>query len=102
MYTYVFSLSPSRVMSVMDPLLNTGFLWRCLAAYAGIKFNDHLSNGELSASSNRSSPEQNRKNGFETPPSTQGVVDNEDVFENIESDICDTYYMQLGNANLSK
>lgn len=24
-------------MAVMDPLLNTGFLWRCLAAYAGLK-----------------------------------------------------------------
>ena len=24
-------------MAIMDPLLNTGFLWRCLAAYAGIK-----------------------------------------------------------------
>jgi hormone-sensitive lipase len=33
-----YSLSPSRLMSVMDPLLNLGILWRCLAAYCGIDF----------------------------------------------------------------
>ncbi len=26
-----YSLSPSRLLSVMDPLLNLGILWRCLA-----------------------------------------------------------------------
>ncbi|CAF1498644.1 unnamed protein product, partial [Didymodactylos carnosus] len=26
-----YSMSPSRVMAIMDPLLNAGFLWRCLA-----------------------------------------------------------------------
>ena len=30
-------MSPSRLMAIMDPLLNTGFLWRSLSAYAGIK-----------------------------------------------------------------
>ncbi len=30
-----YSISPSRLMSVMDPLLNLGVLWRCLAAYSG-------------------------------------------------------------------
>jgi len=33
-----YSLSPSRLMAVMDPLLNLGILWRCLAAYCGIDF----------------------------------------------------------------
>jgi hypothetical protein len=33
-------MSPSRLMAIMDPLLNTGFLWRCLAAYAGIRADD--------------------------------------------------------------
>jgi hypothetical protein len=33
-----YSLSPSRLLSVMDPLLNLGILWRCLAAYVGIDF----------------------------------------------------------------
>lgn len=33
-----YSLSPSRLLSVMDPLLNLGILWRCLAAYSGIDF----------------------------------------------------------------
>jgi hypothetical protein len=31
-----YSLSPSRLLSIMDPLLNYGILWRCLAAYCGI------------------------------------------------------------------
>ena len=30
-------LSPSRLMSVTEPLLNMGALWRCMAAYYGIK-----------------------------------------------------------------
>ena len=33
-----FSLSPSRILAIMDPLLNFGILWRCLAAYCGINF----------------------------------------------------------------
>jgi hypothetical protein len=33
-----YSLSPSRLLSIMDPLLNLGILWRCLAAYVGIDF----------------------------------------------------------------
>lgn len=37
-FLLTFSLSPSRLMSVMDPLLNMGILWRCLAAYCGIDF----------------------------------------------------------------
>ena len=41
------SMSPSRLMAVMDPLLNTGFLWRCLAAYAGIKGDDEEPHDEL-------------------------------------------------------
>lgn len=34
-------------MAIMDPLLNTGFLWRCLAAYAGIKADNEQPNDEL-------------------------------------------------------
>jgi len=33
-----YTISPSRLMSVMDPLLNLGVLWRCLAAYSGIDY----------------------------------------------------------------
>ena len=32
-FLLTFSLSPSRLMSLMDPLLNLGILWRCLAGY---------------------------------------------------------------------
>jgi hypothetical protein len=40
-------MSPSRLMAIMDPLLNTGFLWRCLAAYAGIKADDESPHDDL-------------------------------------------------------
>jgi hypothetical protein len=43
-----FSMSPSRLLAIMDPLLNTGFLWRCLAAYSGIKSDQELSQDEPS------------------------------------------------------
>ena len=33
-----YSLSPSRLMAVFDPMLNLGILWRCLAAYCGVDF----------------------------------------------------------------
>lgn len=37
-FLLTYSISPSRLMSIMDPLLNLGILWRCLAAYSGIDF----------------------------------------------------------------
>jgi hypothetical protein len=36
-------------MAIMDPLLNTGFLWRCLAAYAGIKSDNEPPQDEISS-----------------------------------------------------
>ncbi|CAF0754677.1 unnamed protein product [Adineta ricciae] len=42
-----YSMSPSRLMAIMDPLLNTGFLWRCLAAYAGIKADEEPAHDAL-------------------------------------------------------
>jgi hypothetical protein len=36
-------------MAIMDPLLNTGFLWRCLAAYAGIKSDNEPPHDELAS-----------------------------------------------------
>ena len=36
-------------MAIMDPLLNTGFLWRCLAAYAGIKSDTEQPQDEISS-----------------------------------------------------
>ncbi|CAF3726749.1 unnamed protein product, partial [Rotaria sp. Silwood1] len=44
-----YSLSPSRLLAIMDPLLNTSFLWRCLAAYAGIKADNKSPNDDLSS-----------------------------------------------------
>ena len=48
-------MSPSRLMAVMDPLISTGFLWRCLAAYSGIKSDDQLPRDELPATASVSS-----------------------------------------------
>ena len=52
-------------MAVMDPLLNTGFLWRCLAAYAGIKGDDEEPHDELESAtvtqSDDSASEKQRK-----------------------------------------
>jgi acetyl esterase/lipase len=31
------SLSPSRLISAMDPLINMSIMWRCLAAYYGVQ-----------------------------------------------------------------
>lgn len=39
-----YSLSPSKLLSIMDPLLNYGILWRCLAAYCGIDFKTESEN----------------------------------------------------------
>ena len=36
-------------MAIMDPLINTGFLWRCLAAYAGIKSDTKPPHDELAS-----------------------------------------------------
>jgi acetyl esterase/lipase len=37
-FLLTYSFSPSRLLSIMDPILNLGILWRCLAAYCGIDF----------------------------------------------------------------
>lgn len=57
-----FSMSPSRLMAIMDPLLNTGFLWRCLAAYAGIKVDNEPPQDELtSTKESQIKPEQQQQ-----------------------------------------
>jgi acetyl esterase/lipase len=51
-----YSLSPSRLMSVMDPLLNLGILWRCLAAYCGIDFKTETEKFKLDLNLSDTSP----------------------------------------------
>ncbi len=87
-------MSPSRLMAIMDPLLNTGFLWRCLAAYAGIKADDEpphddlesVTVADLNKSSIQSSPDQ----------MVPDLDDNKQNLKQSEYIRGDKYYSQLG------
>ena len=35
-----YSISPSRLLAILDPILNLGMLFRCLSAYAGFDFDN--------------------------------------------------------------
>ena len=37
-----YNISPSRLMSLMDPLLNSAFLWRCMVSYLGIDYKKEI------------------------------------------------------------
>ncbi|CAF3803316.1 unnamed protein product [Adineta steineri] len=99
-----YSMSPSRLMAIMDPLLNTGFLWRCLAAYAGIKADDEPPHDELESASindqNDSSIGKRRKiehsisSSGPIPSKSDSLSNNEIRPEYIRGD---TYYTQLGD-----
>lgn len=106
--TLIFSMSPSRLMAVMDPLLNTGFLWRCLAAYAGIKADEEVPNDDLESvtvtKSSDSSSEQHRK--IHRVNSIPGQSDpdaasspNPSNSSRVKYARGDTYYSRLGKAN---
>lgn len=69
------SMSPSRLMAVMDPLISTGFLWRCLAAYAGIKSDDQPPRDELPPTAGEPTDDD--------PPRSEQMQE-------------DTYYTRLG------
>ncbi len=88
-------MSPSRLMAIMDPLLNTGFLWRCLAAYAGIKADDEPPHDELESAAvtdqNDSSPGKRSKLDNVRPE-----LDKELSPKHSEYIRGDTYYTQLG------
>ena len=109
--TVNFSMSPSRLMAVMDPLLNTGFLWRCLAAYAGIKADDEAPHDELESAtvtkSDDSSSEKRRKiDNVTSPP---GETNPETVSSPDPSSPSrvkyargDTYYSRLGKVHRTR
>ncbi|CAF0765781.1 unnamed protein product [Rotaria sordida] len=102
-----YSMSPSRLMAIMDPLLNTGFLWRCLAAYAGIKSDDEPPHDELESAiipnQNDSLSEKQHKidNIISSPdqivPQSDNSFKNEQISKNLEYIRGDTYYSQLGD-----
>ena len=87
-------MSPSRLMAIMDPLLNTGFLWRCLAAYAGIKADDEPPHDDLEAAAS------NNPNKMSTPPLPEQVLpDSKKTKEDLErlgTARDDRYYSRLG------
>ena len=93
-----FSMSPSRLMAIMDPLLNTGFLWRCLAAYAGIKADNESPQDELtSTKDSQITPEKDLKNNVATPSTRQTVPGQQSKPEVQTSGPMreDTYYARL-------
>lgn len=92
-----FSMSPSRLMAIMDPLLNTGFLWRCLAAYAGIKADGEPPHDDLQAATS----DDLKK--VSTPPLAEQVdPDSEKTKDNLEKlgyNRDDRYYSRLGKLH---
>ena len=108
--TLIFSMSPSRLMAVMDPLLNTGFLWRCLAAYAGIKADEEVPNDDLESAtvtkSSDSSSEQHHKidrvnsiPGQSDPDAASSPSPDPSNPSRVKYARGDTYYSRLGKAN---
>ncbi len=90
-------MSPSRLMAIMDPLINTGFLWRCLAAYAGIKSDDEPPHDELSAATIATDnlPEKRRKTDSVDSSSNQIPSNEEQTLPHSEQMSEDTYYARL-------
>lgn len=79
-----YSLSPSRLMSIMDPVLNFGILWRCLAAYCGIDFKTESENYRniLNSLNDASTADSNKKTTKLNKVSKPGSVDSNE-FVNI-------------------
>ena len=70
-----YSISPSRLMSVMDPLLNLGILWRCLAAYSGIDYKKetekYKSMLDIKSTQNNT---DNRQSTMRTSPTMASII----------------------------
>ncbi|CAF3484061.1 unnamed protein product [Rotaria socialis] len=98
-----YSMSPSRLMAIMDPLLNTGFLWRCLAAYAGIKSSDDEFETVTIPNLDDTTAEKQQKlnNVTSSPGQTVPQSDNnsspEQVPNRAEYIRGDSYYSRLGD-----
>jgi hypothetical protein len=94
-------MSPSRLMAIMDPLLNTGFLWRCLAAYAGIKADDEPPHDELEAAI-VTNPSDSQDKVISSPEPVVPDSDNSENPKRTEYIRGDTYYARLGILNKIK
>jgi hypothetical protein len=95
-------------MAIMDPLLNTGFLWRCLAAYAGIKADDEPPHDDLESATvtkpNDDLSEKQRKIDNITSSSSQVVPESDNSSGSKHSEYIrgDTYYTRLGKCKKNK
>lgn len=80
-------------MAIMDPLLNTGFLWRCLAAYAGIKSDNEPPNDEISSATITTT---------DTAPEQDGQIklERKQSFQDSDHMRQDTYYTRLSTESL--
>lgn len=87
-------------MAIMDPLLNTGFLWRCLAAYAGIKSDNETPQDEISSATMTTTnnlPEKHRQIDTSNSSSSSNPIESEETktFRDPEHMHEDTYYTRL-------
>ncbi|UJR31696.1 hypothetical protein I4U23_019177 [Adineta vaga] len=99
-----YSMSPSRLMAIMDPLLNTGFLWRCLAAYAGIKADEEPVHDDLESAAiddRDNNPSEKRRKIEKILTSADAIVTDSTksstTNQNPEYIRDDTYYTRLGD-----
>ncbi|CAF4554259.1 unnamed protein product, partial [Rotaria sp. Silwood2] len=91
-----YSLSPSRLLAIMDPLLNTSFLWRCLAAYAGIKYDYESPSSNLSLSKPTIDKTREKRRSISSDRSSYQIVpEEEDVSDSIQPDVKDIYHARL-------
>ena len=87
-------------MAIMDPLLNTGFLWRCLAAYAGIKSDNEPPQDELASATvintTDNSSEKRHKIDIVTSSPSQIEPEKEQTSQDSAQIREDIYYARLG------
>ncbi|CAF4460447.1 unnamed protein product, partial [Rotaria sp. Silwood2] len=91
-----YSLSPSRLLAIMDPLLNTSFLWRCLAAYAGVKSDDKPPNDDLSSATATVDKKHRKRHRLRSGKSScQFVPESENASDYTQPDVKDIYHARL-------
>jgi hypothetical protein len=80
-------------MAIMDPLLNTGFLWRCLAAYAGIQSDNESPKDEISSATITTTNDLPEKHSSSPPDLIESKE--KQTFQDSEHMREDTYYARL-------
>ncbi len=85
----------------MDPLLNTGILWRCLAAYAGIQSDSEPPHDEISTATMTTTDTSSEKRRKSDPDNSPSPMESEgkQTFEDPEHMREDTYYARLSKQS---